>query len=249
MLVSGEVTIGLECFNGTEGHVVVVAEHNFNLIAIRSKEGFHLVEGLGAIPIGGVFGELVYFDTGISYSLDGILCAEFGILVSRLSLEHDVLHLAIFVLVRFRMCFPILNDNLALHGARLLGLCADIVYFIPSLHIFRKWLAVEEHNRGVLCFCLFDNRGRCGSVHRVDCKSLHFLGKESIHLLVLGGLRVLAVDDLDIGLVFGIVADSITYVGHKGVIKFVNCDTNLWFSTCSTATADEEQSSQRHGDK
>ena len=241
VLVAGEVAFLAEGFDGAEGHVVVVAEHDFDLVAELGVERLHLLDGLRAIPVGGVFGELVDGDAGGGDRLDGELGAELGVLVSRLALEHDVLDLAVAVLVGLGIGLPVIDDDLALHGTGLLGLGADVVDLVPLAHILGQRLAVEEDDRGLAGHGLVDD-GRGGrAVDGVDGDDLHLLGEERVHLIVLGGLGVLGIDHLHDGLVRGVRLDGVAHVGHEGIVELIDRDADLRLAAAGGAAAGHEQ--------
>ncbi|TXT44273.1 MAG: hypothetical protein FD137_1614 [Spirochaetes bacterium] len=203
-------------------------------------EGLHLLKGLGAVPHGGVFGELFNLDARVGHGLDGILGAELGVLVSRLALEHDVLDLAVLVLVRCGVGLPVVHHDLSLHGSGLLGFGSYVIDFVPGGHVLGQGLAVEEHYGGLLGLGLFDDGGGGGAVYGIDGDGLHLLGEEGIDLVVLGGLGVLAVHDLDFGLVHGVFGDGVPHIGHEGVVELIDRDAYLGFPAGRSATAGEE---------
>ncbi|MNC36667.1 hypothetical protein D3C75_852010 [compost metagenome] len=151
--------------------------------------------------------------------------------MSWLAFQHYVLEHTVFVFVRFRVSLPVIHNQLAGHGAGLFCLSADIVYFVPFLHIFRKRFTVQEHHRNVRGFGFIDNYACCCAVNRVDQHAVVFFRDEQVNLVILRRLRVLAVYDIYGSNVFGSRVNRVADTGHERVVKFVDGHADLWSFT------------------
>jgi hypothetical protein len=122
---------------------------------------------------------------------------------------------------------PVVDDELALKSARLLGLGADVINSIPLGHVGRGGLAVEEDDRDVLGLDLVDDDRHRRPIDRVDGQRGVALDEELVDLIVLRRLLVLAVDDVEVGLVLGARFDGAADVRHERVVEFVDHDRDL----------------------
>jgi len=205
-------------FNNAQRHIVIIAEHHINLIAVTRPEGVHLFYGPGTIPHSCIGCELSYLDTCRLYRFYGIFGAQFRVLMAGFAFQHDITEFFIFALVGY----PPLSCNLALHGAGFFSLCADIEHFVPRFHVIGKRFPVKKHHRYIRRFRLADDGSRRSPIHRIDGYGFHFFGNELIHLIILGGLGVLGIHHVDYRFAFGVIRNGVPHIRHKGVIKFVD---------------------------
>ena len=228
-LAALEVAGGLEGLDGAEGHVVVVGEHDLDLALIGGEPGGHLLLGLRAVPHGGVLGKLLSLDPGGLDGLDRELGAVLGVGVGGVADQHDVLEHAVLIEVGLGVGLPVVGDDLAFHGAGLLGFGADVVGLVVLGHVGGGGLAVEEDEGKLLLGGLADEDGDDGGINGVDREGGDALADELVDLIVFLGLVVLAVLYGNVDLVLGRGLDPVADIGHEGVVELVdaNADAGL----------------------
>ncbi|MNZ99575.1 hypothetical protein D3C78_1189070 [compost metagenome] len=143
-----------------------------------AKECSHFFLSFNAIPHCCIFSQFLYLDSCIFDSLNRVSSTKFSILVSWFAFQHYVLENTITVLIRFRVCLPVINNQLAGHCTGFFCFSAYIINFIPFLHIFRKRFAVKKYHWNVCCFCFFDNDASSCTVNWVNQHPVIFFSDE-----------------------------------------------------------------------
>ena len=113
----------LDGLQSAQCHCVVVAEHDFDLIAVLRQSVCNVLLSSSLIPVVQVLVQALDFLAGIGQSLDGVLGAVLSVDVLGVALAHDVGDLAVAVDVALVLG---VEDQLALEGAGLSGIAANV---------------------------------------------------------------------------------------------------------------------------
>ena len=190
----------------------------------------HLGRRLAPVPVCCVAGQLLHQNPGIGQGLDGILCAQKGILVAGLPLQHHILEHTVPVPVHpLPVLLPLLPHDLPLKDPGLLPSGPHIVGFLPPLEVLLHRLAVEKDHRNTGLLRFVHDHGRRGAVHHVDAQHIAAPVQKAVHLLHLEGLVALAVGDAQVDLqqalpllLPGQTLHLLDHIGDKGVVLLID---------------------------
>ena len=88
---------GLDGLQSAKCHSVVVAEYNFDVVAVLGQGVSYELSALNLIPHTNLLIKLVNFEACVCQSLDGELCTILSVNVLGIALDHDVVDLAVLV--------------------------------------------------------------------------------------------------------------------------------------------------------
>ena len=223
----------LDSLKSTKSHSIVVAEYNFDVIAVLCKGVSNELLSLLLLPHTNLLIQLVNLKAGILKSLDGELGTILSINVLRVTLDHDVIDLA--VAVEVYLLKAKVSNQLTLHGTGLTSVASDIadlhVVVSPSLLFLSIRLTVDVNQRDVsISYHVCD--GCCGRrVNRVDDENVNTLSDEVLNLVGLSSLVVSAINDGDVlrleALSLKIGLQFVSEQGHEVIGELVNADADL----------------------
>ena len=141
--------------------------------------------------------------------------------MARLSLQHHILEDTVSVFIQpLPVGQPCLQHQLPLKDASLLRSGAHIVELIPSLHILRHRLAVEEDQGHPGLLRLVNENRRRGAVHDIDTQHIAAPGNQPVHLFQLGRLIAPSIGhrevDLDVPGQFLLLGDPLQVLYNGG---------------------------------
>ena len=224
VLVDG-TACSLNGLQSTDSHIIVVAENNFDLIAVLGKVVLADFLALVTVPVTALQVKLLNLNAGIGQSLDGVLGTQLSIDILGVALNHDVGNLAVAVDVALVLG---VEDQLALEGAGLSSVAADVDQLVISGHLIGGGLTVDQDGGNIGTLDGGDDLVGSGGHNGVDDQCVNALRDEGVDLLVLLGLVVVAGDNGDlVALALEDFLQRITVGGHEGIVELVNADADL----------------------
>ncbi len=191
---------GLDGLQSAKCHSVVVAENNFDVVAVLGKGVSYKLSALNLIPHTNLIIQAVNFETSVCQSLNGELCTISCVDVLGVAFDHDVVDLA--VLVEVNSVKAKVSDDLALESTGLTCVTAYIadipIVVCPSLLLISIGLTVDVNQRDAGCYDLIGNCSCGRGVNQVDDQNVNAVSDEVVDLAGLCSLVICAVNDCDV---------------------------------------------------
>ena len=249
----------LEGIDRTEGHLIIIREHQLDIRPILPDDFIHLGFRLRTVPVCDRIRKTIQLHTELQHPIDGALRAGDGILVSSLPLEHDILNRAVPIPVH-RAALDRIYCQLPLHLSRNEGIGPHIKELIPALQIILHQLTIEKDDRHIRIPCRIDDLGRCRPVDQIDTDHIEIRCDHVAHLFVLLRLALRGIIDLqhDILLFLRLRAQHLIIqilhqLRYEGVVLIIDrhadFDLSIGFSgrqLLSRTTAAENQHHDQH---
>ena len=181
------------------------------------------------VPVTALLEELIDGQASVGQRLDGELGAVLRVNVLRIAHDHDIVDRAVAVEVALVLGG---QNDVALHGAGLTGVSANVAEVAVEFHILSGRLTVDEHDRDAGGVSLLDDGGSRGRLDEVDDHDVDVVSDERVDLVGLLGLVVLAVHDGDVlgrdAAIFNEIALQLGAVrSHESIGELIDGDADL----------------------
>ena len=145
----------------------------------------HSVLRLTSVPVGKLITELLKLHSTFHDGLHRAVSSAYGILMSGLAFQKNILYLAITVAIHFAVLLYITCRNLTLHITRFFCVTANIVELFPLHQVITHRLSVEKDHWYITLPCRLDDICRCGSVYKIHTQHIAACIYHLINYLVL----------------------------------------------------------------